>query len=305
MKRNKIKNNKKFLIVCSILIIVIIFIITIFINVIIQKNDSKISKAYEESNMKAPKKKIVDINKYNSQNNIDEKIQNAYFKEVENLLLSTNIDSLFSKMNKEFLEKYGINESNFKDYVLKNEYVGNFPAVTSMNYSIQRDGSYVYRLNCYRDDRSKYYVNLIENKIFDYTIDFSQDLIPTQDNTLYMDYNKNYDLEFDIRELERTENSISYELKITNNGEKEIEFFLNNITDMALKIENEDGTKVDGYVKQASSELSSRRYKINKNSYFIKKLYFPLDMRYHSRVKGMIFYDVKIEDISEDISITF
>ena len=305
MKRLKIKNKKKLLWTISIAIIVFVIIVAILINIIIRKKENTISKVYEESEKRTTKNKISDINKYTTQTNINETIQNGYFDEIQNVLLIDNIDSLYSKMNKDFLKNNNLNQDNFKNYVLENGYVGKFPACTSMRYSIQRDGTYIYRLKCYRDDRSKFYVNLIENKPFDYSIDFSQDIIPTVDDTFYVVYDTNYNLKFEVSEIKRNEKSISYELKVTNNGDREIEFYLNNITDMALEIEADNDSEIDGYVKQASSELSSRKYKINKDSYFIKKLYFPLDMQYHSKVKGIIFYGVRIEDINQDISITF
>lgn len=305
MKRLEIKNKKKFLLGVSIIVIFIVVTIAILVNVIIQNKENSISKVYEESNKKSTKSKMVDINKYTQQENVNETIQRNYLEEIQSVLLVDNIDSLYSKMNKEFLKRNNLNENNFKDYVLKNGYVGKFPACTSMRYSVQRDGSYVCRLNCYRDDRTKFYVNLIENKPFDYTLDFSQDVVPTQDDTYYVIYDTDYNLKFEINELKRTEKSISYELKVINSGDKEIEFYLNNITDMSLEIESDNDSKIDGYVKQASSELSSRKYIINKDSYFIKKLYFPLDMQYHSKVKGMIFYNVRVEDVNQDISITF
>lgn len=307
MKKLKIKNKNKFLIFFSILLILVVTIISILLNVVIRKNENRISNAYEKSNNRSPQNKISDIDKYtqNTSSNVIEETQSSYFQELENILKIDNIDSLYSKMNIEFLTKNGLNENNFKEYVLKNEYVGKFPASTSLTYSIQRDGSYVYRFKCFRDDRTSFYVNLIETKPFEYTLDFSQEKIPTLDVGKYYDYNYDYNLEFEVTELERTEDSIAYQLKVTNNGDREIEFYLNNITDMALEIESDTNAKTDGYVKQSSSVLSSRKYKISKNSYFIKKLYFPLDMQYHSKVKGMIFYNVRIEDINKDIQITF
>ena len=86
---------------------------------------------------------------------------------------------------------------------------------------------------------------------------------------------------------------------MTNKTDKDIEFYLNNLDDVNLLLE--DG----GKIQQATSELSSRKYIIKKDSYFIRKFYFTLDMQYHSSVVGMNFYNVRFEDINKNIKIEF
>lgn len=305
MKKIKIENKKRFFICFCIFIIIFVISICILVNIIISKNENKVSKAYEKSNRRSTQSKIADINTYTQTDNVADEIQKTYLQEIEELLNVENIDSLYLKTNKKFLEKNNLNEDNFKEYILKNEYVGRFPTSTSFTSSVQRNGSYIYRFRCYRDDRTKFYVNLIETQPFEYTVDFSQDTIPTQDSGEYTYYNNEYELEFNVIELERTEDTIAYQLKVTNNSDKEIEFYLNNISDMSLKISTESGNNIEGYVKQISSVLSSRKYILNKDSYFVKKMYFALDMQYHSKVEGMIFYNVRIEDINKNLEITF
>lgn len=299
MKKIKINDKKKFKVAIIILIAIIVIIISII--AIIAINSKPKVDVYDKSGNKITTSDLNNITRYIPYNSSGEKQEelsaDSYFSELESLLLIKNVDNLYTKMDKIFLEENGLNKDNFKDYLLDKEYIGNFPSVSTISYSTQRNGSCVYRAKCYSDSRRKYFVNIIEVKPFEYTINFSQEIIPTVDPKTYTVNTE--DLTFEITELYRKEKAIAYKLKVTNNSEKEIEFYFNSISDMELKLENK------GTVKQATSVLSSTTYKISKNSYFIKKLYFPLDMQYHSTVNGMTFYNVRFEDSRKNISIKF
>lgn len=298
MKKINIKNKRKFMIFCSILIAVIIFLFVIlYINNLWFFDKSQSSDIYDSNGEKIKSSDISKITSYIPQKDLEESLKENYFSEIEELLIIDNFDKLFPKIDENFLIKNGLNENNTKEYLESNEYIGKFPGITSMRYCIQKDGSCVYRLKCFSDSRKEYYVNIIENKPYDYTIDFSQDDIPTVDKKQYTVENEN--LVFEINEIKRGSSLISFQVKVTNKTDKEIEFFLNNLDDVNLLLE--DG----GKVQQATSELSSRKYIIKKDSYFIRKFYFPLDMQYHSSVIGMNFYDVRFEDTNKNIRIEF
>ena len=297
----QIKNRKKF-IISTILISTFIIIVTIiFLVNYFNNSELRSINIYDNNGNKVKSNKLYNIEKYESYNNegqnIVEMTQDPYFAEVETLLNVNNVDKLYSKMNKDFLQNNNLNENNFRNYLESNGYIGKFPSASSMTYCVQKNGDCIFRVKCFNDERRKYYVNLIEKKAFDYTIDFTQDYVPTTDEKVYNINSQN--LNYEVTELYRKDSSIALQIKITNYSDKEVEFYFNSISDIELNLENK------GKVRQATSELSSTKYIINKNSYIIKKLYFPLDMQYHSKIKGITFYNVRFEDSRKNIVINF
>lgn len=302
MKRYKIKNKKVFVIGCIIifiLVVLIIYIINLWINPKIEVYTANGEKNEKDLNSSG-------INSYSSYVDLDTdddiylEVKDKYFEDVERLTNISNIDELYNKMDQNFLKSNNLNRNNFEEYLIQNKLIGELPAVVSMQYSIQENNVCVYRITYinYMEDRKYYrYINFIETKPYEYTVDFNQEEIPTVVDHSYI-VEKN-GLIFEIKELYRTSTDIGYKVKITNNNEYNVKFDFNTINSVELKME--DG----GTSKQSTAILSSTNYEIPKNSFFVKNLFFPIDMQYQGNISGMIFYSVLCGDVEQSISIDF
>ena len=81
-------------------------------------------------------KKMIDT--FNSYNYIDLK-KEEYEKLLYEYLKIKNSDKLYKVIDKSFLQKNNIEESNFKNYMLSNNYIGNSIAITSSKCYISGD----------------------------------------------------------------------------------------------------------------------------------------------------------------------
>lgn len=302
MKKNKTKSKILFILCCIIgivLIGVVIYTISIW-------NSKKIEVVSVDKKRTKETISSSGINKYSvyidsqTNNDVNLSVKDQYFEDVERLTNIKNIDELYSKMNASFLNENNLNRDNFEDYLVQNKLVGELPAVVSMQYSLQENNVCVYRItyiNYMENGKCYRYINFIETKPYEYTVDFSQDEIPTVVNHNYTINQSG--LIFEISELYRTSTDIGYKLKVTNNNDYTVQFSFNSINDVELNMQD------SGSTKQATTILSSTKYEIPKGSFFVKNLFFPVNMQYHNKILGLTFYNVKLGDIENNLTIHF
>ncbi len=302
-----LKNPKAIIFVIIVIVLVILVGTIIFINLIWKNNSVTIvngnTTVDDNGNVTYTEKEtnISEINKYstNIQDSSNEKVSNNYFDEVTELLRAENYDKLYDKINKKYLDSQGFNKDSLYEYLTNKHLIGsNTDAIEmlSMEKCEQEDDVIIYRIK-YKLKFYIGYINLIETFPYEYTIDFSQDTIPTVKEHIYVRTSNG--IKFEITEKYRREDSITYSVKITNNNDEQVEFNFNTIANIGLIIGSSEE------IKQTSAALSSKKTPLTKDSYIVKNMNFPINMQYQKDISGMIFHDVKIGNNTQNIVIRF
>ena len=180
-----------------------------------------------------------------------------YKLKVMNYIDKENYESLSSKLNNDYLTKNGLTIDTAKDYLINNniiKYSSNSMVV--YNSSVKTDGkayvyTYVYKIN---NDEKK--VHIIEDYYRNYTVSFEQEEYPI--------INKDGDqveisgLKFDIKPVNSYENSVVYEVTLTNSTTDEYYVYLNSINDAEVESYNLKSYKLDSVVVgNENSEIKS------------------------------------------------
>lgn len=300
------KKMKKMVLIVMISLAIILIVAVIYVT-LLWKNVSTIfssNNSDEEDDDSSDKLYInkqedfSDITKYSTvtDTEFNKEIKSTYMNDIENLLVSKDVDEIFSITNDNFLTKYNLTKENFENYLYDKNIIGKKITMLGVSTGKQENNICVYRVKYIVDYKIRY-VNLIETNSYEYTLDFEQEIIPTVTEHKYTVINSN--IEFIVEETERLEKGIRYRLKITNNNDYAVEFNINSISGLAL-------TMIDGgLVKQTDTALTSTSGKITKNSSISKDLYFPINMQYHSDITGMLFYNVKLDKYTTNVQIDF
>ncbi len=303
-----LKEPRNIVILIIAISVVVIIAVLIYINAIWKKDNVKVvnnsSNSIDDNSnvvIEEHNATLTNINKYTDpsiENNEVETVSD-YFNQVKELLVVSNYDALFEKVDKNYLTSKGFDKNSLYDYLIKNNLIGNSSdeiVQLSIQSASQENNVTIYRIKY----KMKYYigyVNLIETFPYEYTISFLQDTIPT---VVDHNYTRTVNgITFEITERIRREGSITYRVKITNNNEEKVEFNFNTIANVGLVINN------NSVIKQTSTSLSSRKGELTKESYLVKNMYFPINMQYQNNVTAMIFYNVKIGNNTNDLIVKF
>ncbi len=302
MKLKMNKKTKKILLIALIIITVILIAVIIYIS-LLWNNVSKIFSSNNGNDKKTntyvnKQEDLSDITKYSTvtDTEINKDIKSTYIDNIEELLVSKNIDDIFSLTDENFLQKYNLNRENFEKYLYEKSILGNKYVMLGVSTGNQENDVCIYRIKYIVDYKIRY-VNLIETNSNEYTLNFEQEIIPTVAEHKYVMNNSG--ISFIVEETKRVENGITYRVSMTNNNEYDVEFNINSISGLALVMA--DG----GTLKQTDTALTSTSGKITKNSTLSKDLYFPINMQYQNDITGMIFYNVKLDKNKTNIQINF
>ena len=292
--------QKRNLIIIVIVVGVVVLTLSIYITVlwkdgIFTGGYSRKSEDEKSSNVKIS---ASDIAKYTeaSTENIESRVTSDYVEEVKKMLSLEDFNTIYEKTDDDFIEKNNLSENTIKDFLTKNGYLGD-PIWLDRITFYEQDNVYVYRMKFIIDYKVKY-INVIEYSPYQYTLDFNQDEVPSIDSlnyTVTID-----DINFEITQYQKKEESIVFDVKVTNKSDKRIKFDFTSVNSVGLKLENGD------VIKQPTSILESGSdYSLTKDSYFIKRFYFPINMQYHKDIDGINFYNVKIENTEKNIYVRF
>ncbi len=303
-----LKNPKNVVILIVAISVIIIIAVLIYINILWKSDNVKVvnnssNSVDDNSNvvLEEHSATLTDINKYTTSSLEDNEVETAsdYFSQVKELLVIGNYDELFEKVDTDYLTSEGFDKNSLYEYLIKNNLIGNSSdeiVQLSIQTASQENNVTIYRIKY----KMKYYigyVNLIETFPYEYTISFLQDTIPT---VVDHNYTRTVDgITFEITESARREESITYRVKITNNNEENVEFNFNTIANVGLVIDN------SSVIKQTSTSLSSKKNELTKESYLVRNMYFPINMQYQNNITGMIFYNVKIGNNTNDLIVEF
>lgn len=292
--------QKRNLIIIVTVVGVVVLTLSIYITVlwkdgIFTGGYSRKSEDEKSSNVKIS---ANDIAKYTeaSTENIESRVTSDYVEEVKKMLSLEDFNTIYEKTDDDFIEKNNLSENTIKDFLTKNGYLGD-PIWLDRITFYEQDNVYVYRMKFIIDYKVKY-INVIEYSPYQYTLDFNQDEVPSIDSlnyTVTID-----DINFEITQYQKKEESIVFDVKVTNKSDKRIKFDFTSVNSVGLKLENGD------VIKQPTSILESGSdYSLTKDSYFIKRFYFPINMQYHKDIDGINFYNVKIENTEKNIYVRF
>lgn len=241
-----------------------------------------------------------DIYRYTVADDYKEQGYNAIYSSVRSLLYTSNVDSLYTKMDTSFLSEKGLNEQNFKNYMISNNLIGD--SVTLKNYSVLEEGdTVIYRVNYIVSGdfgQKSNVVNIIETYPYEYTLSFEQDSIPitsSNDKTI-----EDEGIRFEVKITERKNNQIKYSVKITNLYNTSVKFDFTNANNVYLKLS-------DGSVIKQTSIITSDDNNVNleKDSYITKDFVFNVSLENQSNIKSLVFTSINVDENSKDVIISF
>ena len=297
----KKKNNNKVIIISVVVVILISLIITI--TVVWKDNTTKATSKISQGSSEIGNEKISskDITKYTNESDeiIETEAVTSYIDETLELFNNKNYKEFFNKLDSKFVSANNLSESNIEEYLNKNGYLGNEATANyrEVTFYSERNDVYVYRVIFYFG-RNTRYINFIETSPYNYKINLEQKTVP---KVVENNYTVNVDnIEFQINENEKREDCLIYKIKATNKSDNKVTFNFTSVNSVVLVMR--DG----GTIKQPSSILESGTdYSLNKDSYFNKTFYFPINMQYHKDVIGFNFYNVKIGNVLKNIYVRF
>lgn len=278
MIKDFLKNNEEnavSFITIAIVIIAIIAIVIIFIFNINDKEETRINRI--------------------SKVNYAEVVGQEYATMLPNILSIRNSDSLYEKMNESYVKKYNLTKDNIKSFLLENNMIGNDINVISYD-SYSNDGVVVFRY--YYKNYSNYrYVNVIETNPGIYTISFEQDLnnIDTTSRT-YKGALEGID--FELRLIEKNEESVRFVLNVANNSNNDVFIDFNDINTFSLI--NNDGTqyKVSGIVAEDIGDLHPK-------STITRELFFSINSQDYKNCRGLQVLNIRINGENKALVIEF
>lgn len=219
----------------------------------------------------------------------------AEYQNILNTLLNTNhIDELYKKLEIGYISKNNINEDNIREFLLKNNLIGNSIYFISSDVIDNINGTKIFRF--YYKNYSNYkYVNVIEINPNEYYISFEQENIVDYINFVTSGVYEG--IRYEIAPLETTSNSIKYELKITNENELDANIDFNDVN--AIQLVTSSGNISLGGV------IAENNKNITKGSTISRELYYNIDENSISNIIGITIYNVKVGEKSFNLEIYF
>ena len=235
-------------------------------------------------------KKMIDS--FNSYDYIDIKTE-EYEKLLDENLKIKNSDKLYKIVDKSFLTKNNLEESNFKNYMLTNNYIGNSIAITSSKCYVS--GDYYIFSYAYENYNTTQYVSVVESKPGDYYISFGNTL-ESFDEKIETYYGSANGIECQLNIIESTLDHIKYSLTITNDSNFDAEINYNDINTFAL-IGDDVAYNVDSVVAQNITSLSSK-------STYKKELFFSISPSELKKCNKFVLRNVIINGKMFDVEIS-
>ncbi len=224
----------------------------------------------------------------------DNNMKNEYQNILSTLLNTNHIDELYKKLEIEYISKNNINEDNIREFLLKNNLIGNSIYFISSDVIDNINGTKIFRF--YYKNYSNYkYVNVIEINPNEYYISFEQENIVDYINFVTSGVYEG--IRYEIAPLETTSNSIKYELKITNENELDANIDFNDVN--AIQLVTSSGNISLGGV------IAENNKNITKGSTISRELYYNIDENSISNIIGITIYNVKVGEKSFNLEIYF
>lgn len=236
-----------------------------------------------------------------------QKALDMYNIKIRYLLTENDLPLLYSKLDEKYKRKYSINENNYKSYLEQSNYISKSIELLSSSVNIQENDVYVYRFK-YRCNDSICYVNLIETKPYEYTLSFEQETIPIaseSSNSINNESNVSNskisvidDIKYEVKVETIRENGINYEIEITNNSDKNVEYNFDNITNVSVVLSDGKEAYLGGAVVSSEEDI------LTPNSSLKKNLFFSVSSTDQNKIKYIKIRNVKIGDEKKTVNVS-
>lgn len=241
----------------------------------------------------------------NTINNFDptityEEVMTDYYKEylAENLKL-INYDILYENINPDFITSVNCNtKEELKDYLRNNNLISSDINIQNIEYSNDNSDNSYYRVTYIVHNITKY-VNIIESSPYNFLISFEQNNFDSINNNI--NAKVNYDsVNFDLKVIENNDTSVKYSITITNNSNDNYQFDFLSLNNVSLRYDNNKYTNM-----AVAVATSNEDYTITPGSSKSFDVLFNLDFSNQMKIDGIRFANVKINQDTTSIEISF
>lgn len=242
--------------------------------------------------------KSNNFNTYDSNVNYENTMITYYRNYINENLKITNFDKLYSKLDPDYISSLGIsNKDEIKEYLRENKLISMTYEINSVDLYSSDDRSNIF-LVTYTVSGKQKYANIIESSPYNFKISFIQDdnlkeLLTDVKLRKTLD-----DVKYDFEITEATKSSISFNLTITNNSNKNIVYDFSNLNSLQLKYGD------NSYINMAAIANSSTvNYEISPGSSKSIDVLFNLSFSNQRNIIGARFNNVKIDGNTYTIDI--
>ena len=241
----------------------------------------------------------------NTINNFDptityEEVMTDYYKEylAENLKL-INYDILYENINPDFITSVNCNtKEELKDYLRNNNLISSDINIQNIEYSNDNSDNSYYRVTYIVHNITKY-VNITESSPYNFLISFEQNNFDSINNNI--NATVNYDsVNFDLKVIENNDTSVKYSITITNNSNDNYQFDFLSLNNVSLRYDNNKYTNM-----AVAVATSNEDYTITPGSSKSFEVLFNLDFSNQMKINGIRFANVKINQDTTSIEISF
>ena len=241
----------------------------------------------------------------NTINNFDptityEEVMTDYYKEylAENLKL-INYDILYENINPDFITSVNCNtKEELKDYLRNNNLISSDINIQNIEYSNDNSDNSYYRVTYIVHNITKY-VNITESSPYNFLISFEQNNFDSINNNI--NAKVNYDsVNFDLKVIENNDTSVKYSITITNNSNDNYQFDFLSLNNVSLRYDNNKYTNM-----AVAVATSNEDYTITPGSSKSFDVLFNLDFSNQMKIDGIRFANVKINQDTTSIEISF
>lgn len=240
--------------------------------------------------------------------NVNQKSIDIYSIKLKKLLSKGDVDELYEKLSLDYISANNLTKDNYIKFLEERGFLANTIDIISSNVNIQDEGIYVYRF-LYSNSNGNFYANVIETKPYEYTISFDQNQLPNLETTKELNSNlevQEYssdkitfidNVKYSVRKKTIRDNGITYTLKITNNGNQEVRYKFDNITNVSVVFDDGKEAYLGGVVLTSDEDI------LTENGYLEKDLFFAVDIQDQNKIRYIKIKNVRIDDEKKNVKI--
>ena len=226
------------------------------------------------------------MNFINNESKYDEVQLNNYKNALNKLLIASNYDQLYEKIDSTWLELNSYTKDSLYNYLIKEGIISNkVPTIRESIALAGSEGKYYYRFGIQNEKGNIRYVVVNEDTPNVYTLSFEQNSISKVEGQTYTYIEDG--VKYVLKVVASLNNVAQYELTISSTREDVItyDFSSNN----CLTIELKNGTRFNPI---DITSTANNVYKVSGNSQFSVKLTFNLDLEKQSEISKINLYYV-------------
>ena len=227
-----------------------------------------------------------DINIISNEDSYEDVQLNNYLNVLNRLLIATNYDELFERIDSTWLDSNSYNKDTLYNYLIEQGIISNKVPVVKESIALSgTNGEYYYRFGIQNEKGNIRYVVINETTPNIYTISFEQNNISNMEGKTYTYVEDG--ITYTLKVIASLENVAQYELTLSSTREDVVTFDLS--TNQCLSIELKNGTKFN---PSDITSTTNNVYKMTENSQFSVKLTFNLSLEKQSEISKINFYQV-------------